>query len=251
MMHLTVIIPMYNREPFIEPAIMSLLRQSDVCRLDILVVNDGSTDAGPQRVRRLAARYPQLRMVTTANQGVTRARNVGLQHVPDDADLVSFLDADDISPINRFRDDLQAFENDPSLQFTYGRMKLVDQLDDERLEPARHAIEATVRGISMSAGIFRASFLRDLGVFDETLPQAEDTDYLFRAFESQAPHQMTETICVYYRRHDGNMTLDKQTALKSFMRAIHKSLARRKADPSRRIPSDIFDLQELMNVQIQ
>ena len=53
-MRLTVIIPLYNNEPFIETALHSLLRQRHDCELDVLVVNDGSTDRGPDRVRAMA-----------------------------------------------------------------------------------------------------------------------------------------------------------------------------------------------------
>ena len=48
-MRLTVIVPLYNREPFIETALHSLLRQRHDCELDVLVVNDGSTDRGPDK----------------------------------------------------------------------------------------------------------------------------------------------------------------------------------------------------------
>ena len=53
-MRLTVIIPLYNNEPFIETALHSLLKQRQDCELDVLVVNDGSTDRGPERVRAMA-----------------------------------------------------------------------------------------------------------------------------------------------------------------------------------------------------
>ena len=80
-MKLSFIIPLYNREDYIEYAIESLLRQSDACELDILVVNDGSTDTGPDRVVELAKQHSNIRMVSTENQGVTRARNTGLENL--------------------------------------------------------------------------------------------------------------------------------------------------------------------------
>ena len=165
-MRLTVIIPLYNHEQFIETTLLSLLRQRDACDLDILVVNDGSTDAGPNRAANIANRFGHIRMITTENQGIAKTRNVGLDNIPDDADFVSFLDSDDISPTNRIRDDLEPLVDDPSLQFTYGKITLVDCLDDDAFEPAAEARTATVRGISLSAGIFRATFLREIGSFE-------------------------------------------------------------------------------------
>ncbi len=98
--------------------------------------------------------------------------------------------------------------------------------------------------------MYRAQFLRDLGPFDESFEQAEDTDYLLRAFESQAEYQLTDTICVYYRRHPGNMTRNTTVAMKCFMRAVHKSLSRRRLNPGLKIPVDVFDLQELMRTRL-
>jgi glycosyltransferase involved in cell wall biosynthesis len=244
-MRLTVIIPLYNRESFIEAALNSLLRQRHECELDVLVVNDGSTDRGPDRVRALSETYYQIRMIDTANQGVTKARNVGLRNLPDDVEFVTFLDSDDVSPEHRIRDDLAVFRQDPSLQFTYGKMRLTDCIDDAELKPAATARVATVRGVSLSAGMYRTQLLREIGPFDESFEQAEDADYLFRAFESQAKHRLTDTICVYYRQHPGNITRDKATTVKCMMRAIHKSLRRRRLNPDLKFPTDVFDLQEL------
>lgn len=248
-MRLTVIIPLYNREDYIETAIHSLLRQQGECELDILVVNDGSTDNGPEIVRRLAREHGHIRLITTENQGVTKTRNVGLLNVPADADLVTFLDSDDVSPAGRIRDDIAAFRRNPALQFTYGKMRLTDEIDDAAFRPMESAKVATVRGLSLSAGMYRASFLREIGLFDESFEQAEDADYLFRAFETQVPHELTETICVYYRQHRGNMTAAKTTTTKYMMRAIHKSLGRRRLNPALKFPTDVFDLQELTHVR--
>jgi glycosyltransferase involved in cell wall biosynthesis len=248
-MRVTVIIPLYNSEPFIETALHSLLRQRHECELDVLVVNDGSTDRGPDKVRALAEKHGHIRMVSTVNQGVTKARNVGLKNLPDNVEFVAFLDSDDVSPAGRIRDDLAAFQQDPSLQFTYGKMRLTDDMDDAEFKPTATARVATVRGVSLSAGVYRAQFLRDLGFFDESLEQAEDTDYLLRAFESQAKHRLTDTICVYYRRHPGNMTRNQAVAIKSFVRAIHKSMSRRRLNPALKLPAELFDLQELMQTR--
>ncbi len=245
-MKLTVIIPLYNNEPFVETALHSLLRQRHDCELDVLVVNDGSTDRGPDRVQAMAQRHRQIRMISTENQGVTKARNVGLRNLPDDAEFVSFLDSDDVSPEGRIRDDLAAFIQDPSLQFTYGKMRLTDSIDDTEFRPTPDARVATVRGISLSAGMYRAQLLRDLGPFDESFEQAEDLDFLLRAFEQQSRYQLTDTICVYYRRHPGNMTRNTRVALKCFLRAVHKSLGRRRLNPGLKIPLDVFDLKELI-----
>ncbi len=244
-MRLTVIMPLYNRQHFVEMALLSLLRQRTVCNLDVLVVDDGSTDEGPERVRELANHYTSIRMITTPNQGVTKARNVGLRNLPADCELVTFLDSDDISPWGRLETDLAVLEQFPGVQFTYGRMAVVDQIDPTTYEPVEGAVRATLRGIQLSAAIFRASYLEKVGMFDESFEQAEDTDLLFRAFEIGGPYRLTDTVCVYYRQHDGNLTRDTAEVRKSFCRALYKSMARRRRNPQLHLLDDIFDVRPL------
>ncbi len=244
-MLVTVIIPLYNRQQYVELAIQSLLRQEADFQLDIVVVNDGSTDDGPNRIEALAKQYPQIRMISVPNRGVAKARNIGLANLLPKTDFVTFLDSDDISPADRFTSDLAAFAEMPTLQFTYGQMTIVDQIDETTYEPPAESSQVTVRGISLSAAIFRASFVRGLGTIDETFEQAEDADYLFRAFETGQPYQQTDTICVFYRQHGNNMTSDRATLRKSIMRALHRSATRRRNNPSLRLPKQLFNLQTL------
>lgn len=91
---LTVIMPAYNAEKYIERSIASVLRQEG-CRLELLVVNDGSTDATADIVRAMAEKDGRLRLLTVANGGPAMARNHGLDALDEDTDYVMFIDADD------------------------------------------------------------------------------------------------------------------------------------------------------------
>lgn len=244
-MKLSVIMPVYNRERFIGSALRSLLNQRDSADLDIIVIDDGSTDGTAALVRSLAAEASCIRLFQQANGGVTKARNAGLRQLLPQTRLVTFLDSDDISPAGRFKADLVLFEEDPDLELAYSRMTLVDRLDDETLEPAADSHTITVRGIHLSAGIFSRRLVDRLDRFDEDFKQAEDTDYLLRAFEGVTRYTMPETVALYYRRHAGNMTREPDVPAREFMRAIHKSMKRRKADPGLRRIEGIFDLKAL------
>ena len=97
-MKLSVIMPVYNREVFVGAALRSLLRQRDAAELDIIVVDDGSTDGSADVVRSMIDEVPCIRLFQQENTGVTRARNRGLNLLKPETELVSFLDSDDISP---------------------------------------------------------------------------------------------------------------------------------------------------------
>jgi hypothetical protein len=55
---------------------------------------------------------------------------------------------------------------------------------------------------------------------------------------------MPDTVATYYRRHPGNMTKARDVPLREYLRAIHKSMSRRKANPSLRMVEGIFDLRD-------
>lgn len=87
---ISIVIPLYNKGPHIACTLDKVLAQT-VVPLDIIVVNDGSTDHGPEVVKSYAAHG--VRLIEQANQGVSAARNAGVAQARNS--YVAFLDADD------------------------------------------------------------------------------------------------------------------------------------------------------------
>ena len=95
----SVIIPAYNCEEYIEQAILSCLCQ-DYENIEIVVVNDGSTDSTFEKIIPFADKGNVI-VINQSNQGVSAARNVGIENAS--GDYVTFLDADDaLSPGTKF-----------------------------------------------------------------------------------------------------------------------------------------------------
>jgi glycosyltransferase involved in cell wall biosynthesis len=241
----TVIVPTYNRAPLLQKAIASLLRQQHDADLDILVVDDGSDDDTATVLTTLCRRHSCIRTVRRDNGGVTAARNTGLANLLPETEFVTFLDSDDVSPAGRFAADLPRFAADPHLDLTYGRMMLVDPIDDDAFVPAAGARTVDIVGIHLSAAIFRRRVVDRVGTFDVEFRQGEDTDYLLRVFESGATFAQTDTLCLLYRRHDHNMTRDTAAARRGFAAAIFKSMQRRRTNPGVPLAKPRFDVQAL------
>jgi len=248
-MKVSVIIPVFNRERYIGSALRSLLRQRDAADLDIIVIDDGSTDGTAAVVRPIIKDAPCVRYVAQANLGVTKARNAGLRLVNPDAEFVTFLDSDDISPEGRFEKDLALFKADPSLDLTYGLMTLVDKIDEAALAMPPGYEGTTVRGISLTTAIFRRWAIEPLNGFNEEFAQAEDLDFLLRFFERRPRYVLSDTVAILYRQHAGNMTNGRKEMRREFLKAMLRSAQRRRRDPTLGGMPPIFDLSNLTGQQ--
>lgn len=89
---LSLVMPVYNVAPFLERCLESLAAQ-DLSDMEIVIVDDGSTDDGPEILARYARAHPEIRVIRQENGGLSAARNTGLDHVS--GEYVAFVDSDD------------------------------------------------------------------------------------------------------------------------------------------------------------
>ena len=91
-MKVSVIIPVYNVKPYLERCVQSVLGQT-YKDIEMILVDDGSTDGSGQLCDELAAKHGQIRVIHQENQGLSVARNVGIQQAI--GEYVVFLNSDD------------------------------------------------------------------------------------------------------------------------------------------------------------
>lgn len=87
----SVVIPLFNKKQYISKTIQSVLRQT-FSDFELIVINDGSTDGSAKEVEKF--NDPRIKLISTRNQGVAAARNVGLNAAK--GTYIAFLDADDL-----------------------------------------------------------------------------------------------------------------------------------------------------------
>lgn len=92
-MHISVIIPVYNADKFINRCIDSLISNDIQYPFEILLINDGSTDNSLQIIESYTQKYTYIKVFTQVNQGPANARNNGIKIAK--GDFIVFVDADD------------------------------------------------------------------------------------------------------------------------------------------------------------
>lgn len=182
MNRVSVIIPTRNRADLVCVAIESVLaQQTKDIELEVIVIDDGSTDNTYEVLQRLPVRY-----LRGKGQGVSSARNVGLEAAT--GDFIAFLDDDDIWNTGYPHPQLALFAQHPE----YGAIISQRILGDENLRPLSEPIpeqnipsgwifdELLYHVVGVGSVIVRTSVVRKVGGFDPTLRGSEDWDWTLR-----------------------------------------------------------------------
>lgn len=105
----SIVVPVYNTEKYLSDCLESLLAQTEK-NIEILAVDDGSSDGSPAVLRRYAANCPQIRIFTQKNAGPGAARNTALKNAR--GKYVMFCDSDDMFKPSMCREMAQIMENE-------------------------------------------------------------------------------------------------------------------------------------------
>lgn len=104
---LSIIVPVYNVEKYLEECIESLIKQSYE-NLEIILVNDGSTDSSGQICDKFSLRDKRIKVIHQKNQGLPFARNAGLEIA--EGEYIGFIDSDDLVDTDMYRKLIRALE---------------------------------------------------------------------------------------------------------------------------------------------
>jgi glycosyltransferase involved in cell wall biosynthesis len=206
----TVVIPTRNRWALLSrAALSSALRQEDV-EHDIIVVDDGSTDETPERLRQVD--NPRVRVIRLEERrGVAKARNEGIAAAR--GEWVAFLDDDDVWSPRKLRLQIDVARSESAV-FAYGGVVSIDEHGTAHYafplpDPAdlpRRLLAASIVPAGCSNVLARTDVVRALGGFDEQLFQLSDWDLWIRLAWSGRAAACNE-ILVGYLEHSANMLL--------------------------------------------
>jgi hypothetical protein len=219
----SVVLPVYNGERFVAEAVGSI-RAQGYPSLEIIIIDDGSTDGTEAAVRRLPG---EVHYFKQENLGPAAARNRGIRDAA--GDFVAFLDVDDLWPPHALNLLMDGLLRHPELDLVQGYSQVME------FDPASGTYE--YRGnpkesfpYSISTAVYRKRVFDRVGLFDKTLLYGEDSDWFNRANELQVPMKRVEAVTLHVRRHGKNMTHEKTLVELNMLKVLKKSLDRRRAE---------------------
>lgn len=227
----SVILPCYNGEAYLREAVQSILDQT-LADLELIVVDDGSTDGSSKILRTMAAQDARIQVVTQPNGGIVAALNTAIDHAR--GTYIARMDADDVSYPERLAFQASYLDCHPDVVLVGGRAvaDLHPTPASTRTTGGRHALtDLSVFppriAVSMHPLIMmRADALRAMGGYRHDYRHAEDYDLFIRAAAfgrlDNPPVDM-----LFYRRHEGAISIGNvEEQERSAVRAELDAIAR-------------------------
>ena len=219
----SVIMPAYNSAAFIPDAVESIRRQA-YPRLELIIVDDGSTDGTADVAKSLTDLSVQY--VYQPNGGPARARNHGLRLAR--GDVIALLDADDLWPPDRLRCQLRYLERDPLTEVVLGRFQCFRSVPRPEGGSEVQISDLTFVNFLVGAALYRRRVFDRIGGFDEAMRFGEDWDWFMRAREQRVPLVAHDDVTLLYRQHERNMTRGLDAKEMQVLDVLKKSLDRRR-----------------------
>jgi hypothetical protein len=199
----SIVIPVHNGEDFVRDAIDSVLAQN-YPRIELIVVNDASTDATESIVKSLPVDICYYDFPT--NAGPAEARNRGVREAA--GDLVAFLDADDLWPEGRLEHLVRLWIANGHPDMVQGAVQVMS-LDAESGEYFEDGKPADAFPHYIGSALYRLDAFHRVGPFDRTMRFGEDSDWFLRAGEAGLAKLEIDDVVLLVRRHGKNMTWEK------------------------------------------
>ncbi len=226
----TAVIVNYNKEPYISQCIESVINQS-LQPIEIIIVDDGSTDNSRIISSRYAAAHPHVRYLNQENKGVSSARNKGLSYAK--GEYVAFLDADDYVPADAYErlykaavksdadtaiGNFECFNEYRTWHLAYMKKVFAKDLPAVRHISTHQELHLTP---SVSNKLFRREWLlQQKIVFQENLQVGEDLLFTQKSLHFSNKTAMCDNPVLYYRVNEEEQTLSKQTTLVFFEQLV-------------------------------
>lgn len=204
----SVVIPVYNDEQYIQECIESALNQN-YGNLEVIVVDDGSSDSTPKILQTFGAKIHSIRQ---ENRGTAAALNKAIQSA--NGELIAWLSSDDLFLPKKITYQVEKFRENPLLELVYTDWIMINAQGQEvkvvhcPSPPAEHFATEMLKNnfINGSSVIIRRECFEKIGYFDETLSADSDGDMWFRMLKNGCHVGHVPITLIKRRWHTGNLS---------------------------------------------
>lgn len=214
----SVIIPCYNQEQYLEECLQSVLAQT-FREWECIIVNDGSTDKTEQTAKKWIEKDPRFVYVYKENGGLSSARNSGLQAAK--GDYIQFLDCDDCIDADKFRKSIDLLDKKGEIDVVVSNYKRFTDNLSKAVRVNYFFIRQDLLNfesvllnwdndfaIPIHCGFFRAGFFKDFR-FNEVLKAKEDWVMWITFFSKNNKAVFLDEDLAFYRINQQSMTNSK------------------------------------------
>lgn len=219
---ISVVIPVYNCEKYLEAAIKSVLEQT-YQSLQVIVVDDGSTDLSGE----VAQSFKEIQYVKIINSGVATALNRGISLCR--GEYIAFLDSDDLWLTDKLSKQMAAFATNRELEAVFGYIKQfkspeLDRATQDKIEIPKEILP----GYHKDTMLIKTQALQRVGLYDATVVFSDFIDWYLRATEKGLKSLMLKEVLAKRRIHQTNMGIRHRDSRSEYARVLKASLDRRR-----------------------
>ena len=218
---ISVIIPCYNSVETLAQTLASVFGQT-LPQFEIIVIDDGSSDASAALARRLASARTGMRVISQDNNGVSAARNCGIRLAR--GRFIALLDADDIWEPTHLQTHVDRLTADAALGVSYSAVRFMTasgQRTTDQTRPKLTGLTAfdilcTNPCSTASSMVIRRCVFADAGFFSEELRRAEDQEWLLRVALTSWKIEGIADLLVNYRNSPVGLSSDTAGMMQGF-----------------------------------
>ena len=212
----SVIVPVYNVEKYLDRCLNSLIAQS-YSNIEIIIVNDGSTDGSKEVCEKYSGIDPRIKLLSQHNQGLSQARNTAMKHMK--GDYIVFVDSDDYVENTYIEDLYNALVKDNadiSVCGFYNQFndKTIESRTESRILNKTEAVRLLVEDIGMPSYVWNKLYKRELweGILFPVGKKFEDIYVMHKVFlRAQVVSVIDKPLYHYMRRGDSITGISKLT----------------------------------------
>jgi len=220
----SVVIPVYNTEKYLAQAIQSVLSQQGYFSLDLIIIDDGSTDKTADIAKGFGN---SLTYFYQKQGGISAARNAGV--MASKGEFLAFLDADDFWTENKLSLQAKVFDSDPALDIVFGHIQQFISPDIPEKAKAKLVCNSeAMPGYHASTMLVRKQSFLKAGLFDLGLKAGEFIDWYNRAKSIGLKILMLQDLLAMRRLHETNYGIVQRNVYGDYFKMLKFAMERKK-----------------------